>query len=388
MLARTLRTRQKTKFPLTITNFEKNTDKLKGMYMVIFYHNKESGENLSTLYPLQMQTISGKTTLKAFDIFDYDITKFFNSSYDVPLSTIKTLVQRANEREFPNYTGVCQGGVSSDFISDQIRIDQNDTFMVLVDFDKPKQELVKGFIIARKYRQNDNTFSYYIDIICSEPGYGSFLIKWFINFLFERKAGQNITDVRDPSFNVSSLSLSALSTVLYYYPIFGYMHVHACPSVQEDAITFAKNSVPKDKRDTNNDQFIKFLFILTKKGFNSNDDSFCVDMSEVVDTKTENVVKPENLSEEKLATHSTYIERIDDLSEDTRNIINSSKQAYDKAYKEFMEVKDNEFAKSERIKNMFIQKKKEYFDAAFNYAKNLYLHVSGCDGYGYKMMKC
>ena len=385
------RERQKPKFPLNINNFEKNTDKLKGMYMVVFYHNKENGENLSALYQIKTETIttvSGKEIkiLKAFDILDYDIRNLFESGYDVPLSTIKTLVQRANERDFPDFKGVCQEGVSSDYINDQIKIDQNDTFMVLVDFDKPKQDLVKGFIIARKDEQNDNTLSYYIDIICAERGYGSYLLKWFINFLFERKIQQNITNNRDPAFNVSSLSLSALSSVLYYYPTFGYMHVNACPGEQDNDIILAKNAVPivDDKRDTNSDQFINFLFVLTKKGFNSKKDSFCVYLSEVID----DIDNPKDLSDEKLNSYPAYTKRIGELSKSTRKIVDNSKQTYDKAYREFMEVKDNEFAKSQRLKDIYLQKKKNYFDASFNYAKNLYLHVSGCDGDGYKMMKC
>lgn len=82
-----------------------------------------------------------------------------------------------------------------------------------------------GFILGHYKHEDDSSlipghsnnlpaYEAYIDIICSCPGSGKFLLEQFITFA--------------ESNNFNAISLSSLPNVLGYYPKFDFLHRHSC----------------------------------------------------------------------------------------------------------------------------------------------------------------
>lgn len=392
-----------------------------GLHSIIFYKNEEEeskeekNNEYSGVYKVDSIIEKGKVALNKYNENSYNISNLLNNSSNnsrpiISYDDVRKLIISGNERTFPKKTeiGVCKGSITSKFFEDAFKKEsKNNTFIVLMDLIKNptvKRNQIKGFIIAKKNKMDDGSYSYYIELICSEDGYGTILLNWFINFTFQRIIKDDIftLSIKDPSYKVRSLSLSAISSVLYYYPRFGYLHVKSCPGEENINVSNARNIVPNKKdengndirnvRDTDSDEFVNFLFVLTRNGFNSYDDSFCSAIANSVsyDANNKNVLMPDFFKESNLNDFEDYTNHVKDLNQSSKDSLNRVKSLYDKTYSTYLEAKRNydNNSSNERIETNYNNAKKNYFDAAFEYAKYLYYYASGCSGYGYKMMKC
>jgi hypothetical protein len=111
-------------------------------------------------------------------------------------------------------TPICQGIVRTDYIKKQI----NQATTVAIIFQGITRQLRNrvtvdyqpvGFLIG--YDIEDG---FYLDVICSAPGTGRYLLTAFIQYYRSRSAG--------------AITLSALPTVLTYYPRFGFTFRKSC----------------------------------------------------------------------------------------------------------------------------------------------------------------
>jgi hypothetical protein len=115
-----------------------------------------------------------------------------------------------------------------------------------------------GFVLARI-----DGDEFYIDVICSVPKYGHHLIQFCINMAVMKR--------------MKSIGLSALPSVLGYYPRFGFSHRRSCKSDRTDVklpeninqrIRAKTPPLPRNAEEAYNDeQFMPFMIELTKKGF-------------------------------------------------------------------------------------------------------------------------
>ena len=82
-----------------------------------------------------------------------------------------------------------------------------------------------SFILGHNNDKDDldnATKEAYIDIICACPGSGRYLLDYFIKF------------AESNSYN--AISLSAIPTVLTYYPRFGFSHRHTCNKDEKEIL--------------------------------------------------------------------------------------------------------------------------------------------------------
>jgi len=118
---------------------------------------------------------------------------------------------------------VCKGNIGKDFFEDKDMWKKNHLFMILLDtrylIDFKGYNIGKpiGFIIGHLDFEDDlgkNTTECYLELICSCPKTGHFLLKYFI--LFSESRGYD------------AVSLSSLDNVLTYYSRFGFQNRHSC----------------------------------------------------------------------------------------------------------------------------------------------------------------
>jgi hypothetical protein len=99
---------------------------------------------------------------------------------------------------------VCRKTVSKSYVT--LAIPNNTLIYVIADI--PDIHGIKGFLLAHPL--GDNTM--YLDVICADPGYGKHLLNVFI----------------DSVKSYDEIVLSALTSVLSYYPQFGFAHREDC----------------------------------------------------------------------------------------------------------------------------------------------------------------
>jgi len=320
-----------------------------------------------------------------FQYIQTKIREMMNRNYTIPNINPETNIaypKSENEND-PKHTkdvsGICVGDVGQSFLSSQYRKSENDTFLLLIDH---KQKKFVGYIIARRKKTEKGTFSYYIDIICAEPGHGSVLLNWFINFFFRETKDKN-----DPAFNVESLSLSALSSVLTYYTKLGYLHVENCEQKELQEIHVARENLPivNRKPQRTSVQFINFLFLLTRQGFNATENPICefIARGDIDDEMKDGDRFKTILAYEK------YTDYMEDLKERMKSKNKKVAEEASKLYKEITNLEKNYEESFEAYQdNKTIENKKAYFDATFKYAKYLYIDIGGCDNNGYYMKRC
>ena len=121
-----------------------------------------------------------------------------------------------------------------------------------------------SFILGHNNDKDDDgnaTKEAYIDIICACPGSGRYLLDYFINFA--------------ESNDYNAVSLSAIPTVLTYYPRFGFSHRHSCnpeeSGIVPPAILSDKKYRDEKYKDIDNiyddDEYYEYLKHLRDKEF-------------------------------------------------------------------------------------------------------------------------
>jgi hypothetical protein len=332
----------------------------------------------------------------------YDGNLLLNEPINVTFKYIQTKISQMTKRELiidninietnkvfedtPKKTvyGVCQGDVAASYTSSQYRKSANDTYILLIDH---KYNKYVGYIVAKRISTN-NGISYYIDIICTEPGigYGNSLLNWFMGFF-----GRETTNVNDPAYGVTSLSLSALSSVLTYYTRFGYMHVNNCGENEDPEIVLERQQIPilNKKPNRTSVEFINFLFLLTRKGYNVTQDPICSFISS--DNITDKNINDETdvTSYVRFKSISSY-DKYDNYMKDLKKRMKGKdKEEATRLYNDITVLeKAYNSSNKEYEKNKTLENKKKYFDATYNFAKYLYAYVGSCDNNGYSMKKC
>ncbi len=364
--------------------------KKEGYSVVVFFMNGE--EQFAYQYDLDKES-------------KYDVNLLLNNSINVTFQYVQTKIRQMMAREYtvPNInpetneaypesenkndekptkdvTGVCVGEVGQSFLSSQYRKGSNDTFVLFIDH---KEKKFVGYIVANRVRSSDKeTYSYYIDIICAEAGYGSLLLEWFINFFF-----RETNNKKDPAYNVESLSLSALSSVLTYYTRFGYLHVENCEEKEIQEIVDARKNLPKANKKPQRTavEFINFLFLLTRQGFNATENPICKYIAQGnIDDEMKDGDRFKTIS-----AYDKYTDYMNDLKEKMKSKNKGVVEQASKLYKEITNLeKDYEESFEAYQDNKTIENKKKYFDATFKYAKYLYIDIGGCDNNGYYMKRC
>lgn len=363
--------------------------KKEGYSVIVFFMNGE--EQFAYQYDLDKES-------------KYDVNLLLNKPMKVSLNYVQTKIRQMMEREYtiPNINpetnkaypksenekdpkptkdviGVCVGEVGHSFLSSQYRKGSNDTFVLFIDHTKKK---FVGYILANRIKSSEKEISYYIDIICAEAGYGSLLLEWFINFFF-----RETTNKKDPAYNVTSLSLSALSSVLTYYTRFGYLHVENCEEKEIQDIAVARENLPKanNKPQRTAVEFINFLFLLTRQGFNATENPICKYIAKGnIDDEMKDGDRFKTIS-----AYDKYTDYMNDLKEKMKSKNKGVVEQASKLYKEITNLeKDYEESFEAYKDNQTIENKKKYFDATFKYAKYLYIDIGGCDNNGYYMKRC
>ena len=227
---------------------------------------------------------SGKVTFT--DINGTELTDYDKLGPKINKELMKKIVQIINKNE------VCANILNTDF-TNYNRLVTNNTYMVLFDVSetdvlypddmkitntvKKVKKVIKGigkplaFILAHDKLKNDKNDKKnlikeaYIDILCACPGSGKFLLNYFIT-----SAENNDT--------YTAVSLSAIPTVLTYYPTFGFSHRHTCTDEEaeilpsKELIELAKTGKYKYISDVYNDpKFLKYLIELRDNGYGKTD---------------------------------------------------------------------------------------------------------------------
>lgn len=357
--------------------------KKEGYSVVVFFMN--GNEQFSYQYDLDKES-------------KYDVNLLLNNPIKVTLNYVQSKIRQMMKREYTipnidpetnkaypesenkNVTGVCVGEVGQSFLSSQYRKGSNDTFVLFIDH---KQKKFVGYIVANRVKSSEKeTYSYYIDIICAESGYGSLLLEWFINFFF-----RETKDKKDPAFNVESLSLSALSSVLTYYTRFGYLHVENCEEKEIQEIVDARKNLPKanNKPQRTSAEFINFIFLLTRQGFNATENPICKYIAQGnIDDEMKDGDRFKTIN-----AYDKYNTYMTDLKERMKSKNKEDAEEAKELYKYITNLAQNYETSFEAYQNeKTVENKKKYFDATFKYAKYLYLTVGGCDNNGYYMKRC
>ncbi len=151
----------------------------------------------------------------------------------------------------------CKDSVSPGYIAEAIH--QNSLIMVFKRDNKPH-----GFIISSPKRGS----GVYLDVICAKSE-GSKFLQYFIDYVESRGYG--------------IITLSALPTVLTFYPRFGFEHRKSCaagadvvPLPAAIQAKIAAKKLPKDMEEVYfDDDFRAFMLELHNKGFSTKRDELC-----------------------------------------------------------------------------------------------------------------
>lgn len=154
-------------------------------------------------------------------------------------------------------TGVCKGSVNPDYIH-HFSLQANNILIILYEIHKDKKTTPHGFVVARD-EEDETTVNHgiYIDVICSNPGYGGKLLKY-------------INDYAD-SHKYYYVGLSSLPTVLTFYPKYGFEFRKTCTGpanseLPEAITTMKKENYPKNVESTyDNKAFMDFMLDLHDK---------------------------------------------------------------------------------------------------------------------------
>jgi hypothetical protein len=117
----------------------------------------------------------------------------------------------------------CEGSVERNYVRQAIR--RNTMIFILFD----ESDVMKGFLLATPLDKD----RVYLDVICAAKGFGSTLLREFIQAMG----------------SYGEIILSALTSVLAYYPQFGFEHRHDCVrpaslTMPPEMITGIKNKDP------------------------------------------------------------------------------------------------------------------------------------------------
>lgn len=120
--------------------------------------------------------------------------------------------------------------------------------------------------------------SLYVDIICSYK---------YDEVQYRQHGGKhllNLASVVCPGLGCDKVSLSALPTVLSYYPPLGFAHRRDCTVEQDPAITVAYSKIAQKKFATreaayDDPDMLSYMFLLHASGFSSRKHADCDDKS-------------------------------------------------------------------------------------------------------------
>ena len=222
-------------------------------FEVIFYIQPEKGRpgNVYLVKPNEPSTNKGNV-----------IELLFKSA---PKETLKRLIVNI-------YDKTCRNLVNQDYLIGQIG--SNQILMILIDTTAADTISNSNFKIYKNSKKKDNEVrgnpvafllgqinptDYYVDIICAQSN-GRLLLD-----CFERYA-QSVPGVK-------SVSLSAIPTVLTYYPKFGYEHRKTCNTPADVVLPQTIKSRDKSMIPTTKDQvladndFLDYMIELRKHGY-------------------------------------------------------------------------------------------------------------------------
>ena len=364
----------------------------KGLSAVLYFYNGKKEfvyqydlDNENEMYNSDLLLNNSQNITPAY--IQSKIRQMMKREYEIDNIDPETdMVDKQNPKR--DVRGICRGDVGQAFMADQYKKEANDTKILLIDH--AKQEYV-GYIIARR-EQQDKDRTYYIDIICTEPGYGGKFLSWFINFFTSET-----TNKESPSYGITSLSLSALSSVLTFYPKQGYLHVKNCEENEEKEIRVTRDNLPKHadgkKPNRSTVEFINFLFLLTRKGYNATENPICEFISQ---SDINNDMNQEDVNNyirfRSIDTQDKYKSYMLDLEKRRKSKAKANKEDAEEAQRLYDVItglrKTYENAYQSYTKDSTDENKKSYFDATYNFAKYLYLYVGGCDNNGYYQKKC
>lgn len=158
----------------------------------------------------------------------------------------------------------CLGYISKGYLNNAFEYKNNNMVMLMYTKVGDKNDYV-GFILAKSNIKKKEK-KIHLDVICSKKGYGGALLNFFLDYVDSEK--------------YTSVHLDSLPHVLTYYPKFDFKHRASCdnPEVLAEMPESLKQRI-KDKKplpvtsdDTyDDDDYVKFMLDLHKKGFGKKD---------------------------------------------------------------------------------------------------------------------
>ena len=181
--------------------------------------------------------------------------------------------------------GICKDNVSRDFIEEEDFQTKNHLFMILLDkqFIKKYKDLSIGqpigFLVGRTLQGDfygNPSLECYLDLVCSCPGTGSYLIDYFIRY--SETNGYN------------AVSLSSLDNVItYYYSKYGFENRHSCVVADEPVFIPSDELIEKMKGEyrvrkslIEKPMLFNYLETLRQSRFGKKDENCDVDMNPIL----------------------------------------------------------------------------------------------------------
>ncbi len=166
-------------------------------------------------------------------------------------------------------TGVCRGSVNPSYIH-HFSVRVNNILLILYEIQADKKTVPHGFAVIRYDEDEENgNPGLYIDVICSNQGYGGKLLEHISKY----------ADLVGAYF----VGLSSLPTVLTFYPKYGFEFRKSCAGpanaqVPDAITTMKKENYPKTVKNTYKSKpFMDFMLNLHGKDLTVYDEGRCGD---------------------------------------------------------------------------------------------------------------
>jgi len=190
-------------------------------------------------------------------IYCFENIKFLGKIDKISVDTQKLFKNIISEKGL----FMCKNEINQSYIESQLK--HNDIFFLLFDLSKFKMEKMidvlktkdsRSFILGKYLGLNE----YFIDILCSRPGYGKIILTNFISFC--------------ETLGAKSIILNSLPLVMTFYPKFGFEFRKNCRSLT-NIISLPKNIknrkiFPKTIQELyDDDDYEEFINLLIKNEF-------------------------------------------------------------------------------------------------------------------------